>query len=130
MDPLTALRVARSEIAKGDVLGCARIAGIQASKRAAELIPSVLPTRVGGVVIDFTIGEDRIDIEARVHAIDRIGVSMEALTACAVAALTIYDMCKASDRSMTIGGLALVETTGGEAVSWRRDAADEASTNL
>jgi cyclic pyranopterin phosphate synthase len=115
MSPETAASVARNEVAKGDVLGCARIAGIQASKRAAELIPSALPTRVGAVVIEFKVGEDRIDIEARVDAMDRIGVSMEALTACAVAALTIYDMCKASDRSMTIGGLALVETmaTGG-----------------
>jgi cyclic pyranopterin phosphate synthase len=130
MNPSTALSVARSEIAKGDVLGCARIAGIQASKRAAELIPSALPTRVGGVVINFTVGQDRIDIEARVDAIDRIGVSMEALTACAVAALTVYDMCKASDRSMMIGGLALVETTAGEGASWRRAAVDEASTKL
>jgi cyclic pyranopterin phosphate synthase len=130
MRPTTALSVARSEIEKGDVLGCARIAGIQASKRAAELIPTALPTRVGSVVIDFTVGEDRIDIEARVDAIDRIGVSMEALTACAVAALTIYDMCKASDRSMTIGGLALVEATVGESASWRRDATAEAPRDL
>jgi cyclic pyranopterin monophosphate synthase len=116
MNPETARSVARSEIAKGDVLGCARIAGIQASKRAAELIPSALSARVGGVVINFELHEDRIDIETRVDAIDRIGVSMEALTACAVAALTIYDMCKAIDRSMTIGGLALVETTSGGGV--------------
>jgi cyclic pyranopterin phosphate synthase len=129
MNPATALSVARSEVAKGDVLGCARIAGIQASKRAAELIPSSLPTRVGSVVISFTVGEDRIDIEARVEAIDRIGVSMEALTACAVAALTIYDMCKAHDRSMTIGGLALVATRSGDGDSCGRDAIDEAPPN-
>jgi cyclic pyranopterin monophosphate synthase len=130
MNPATARSVARSEVAKGDVLGCARIAGIQASKRAAELIPSVLPTRVGGVVINFEVREDRIDIESRVDAFDRMGVSMEALTACAVAALTIYDMCKAIDRSMTIGALALWEATAGEGVSWRRDASAEAFTNL
>jgi cyclic pyranopterin phosphate synthase len=129
MSPSTARSVARSEIAKGDVLGCARIAGIQAAKRAAELIPSALPTRVGGVVVDFVVGEERIDIEARVDAIDRIGVSMEALTACAVAALTIYDMCKASDRSMTIGGLELVETTTGDDGIWRRNVAEGTSPN-
>jgi cyclic pyranopterin monophosphate synthase len=129
MSPSTARSVARSEIAKGDVLGCARIAGIQAAKRAAELIPSALPTRVGGVVVDFVVGEERIDIEARVDAIDRIGVSMEALTACAVAALTIYDMCKASDRSMTIGGLELVETTTGDDGIWRRNAPEGTSLN-
>jgi cyclic pyranopterin monophosphate synthase len=130
MNPATALRVARSEVAKGDVLGCARIAGIQASKRAAELIPSVLPTRVGGVVITFEVREDRIDIESRVDAVDRVGVSMEALTACAVAALTIYDMCKAIDRSMTIGALALWETTAGEGANWHRDTSAEVFTSL
>jgi cyclic pyranopterin monophosphate synthase len=130
MNPATALLVARSEVAKGDVLGCARIAGIQAAKRAAELIPSSLPTRVGGVVINFEVREDRIDIESRVDAIERVGVSMEALTACAVAALTIYDMCKAIDRSMTIGALALWETTADEGAGWRRDASVAEFTNL
>jgi len=129
MSPATATSVARSEIAKGDVLGCARIAGIQASKRTAELIPSVLPARIGGVVIDFVVGEDRIDIEAHVDAIDRKGVSMEALTACAVAALTIYDMCKAIDRSMTIGGLEVDETPAGDASRRHGDPSGERSSS-
>jgi cyclic pyranopterin phosphate synthase len=81
-------------------------------------------------VINFEVGEDRIDIESRVDAIERVGVSMEALTACAVAALTIYDMCKAIDRSMTIGALALWETTADGGPSWHRDASAEVSTSL
>ena len=108
MEPATASKVAANAIAKGDVLGCARIAGIQAAKRAAELIPSVLPVLVGGVRIEFQVLTDRIEIEAVVEAVDRNGVSMQALTACAVAGLTIYDMCKAIDRSMTLTDLTVL----------------------
>jgi cyclic pyranopterin phosphate synthase len=120
MKAATATKVAANEIAKGDVLGCARIAGIQAAKRAAELIPTTLPVSVGGVLVGFVVGQDHIDIEAVVDAVDRTGVSMQALTACAVAALTIYDMCKALDRSMVIGALALIEESSGDANDWRR----------
>jgi cyclic pyranopterin phosphate synthase len=107
MEAATASKVAANTIAKGDVLGCARIAGIQAAKRASELIPSVLPVLVGGVRIEFRVLADRIEIEAIVEAVDRNGVSMQALTACAVAGLTIYDMCKAIDRSMIVTDLAV-----------------------
>jgi cyclic pyranopterin monophosphate synthase len=120
MQPETTVAIASNAINKGDVLGAARIAGIQAAKRTAELIPLCHPLLVGGVVINFTIGDDSVEVETEVEAVDRTGVEMEALTACAVAALTIYDMCKSADRSMVIGDLCLWEKTGGRSGSWRR----------
>jgi cyclic pyranopterin phosphate synthase len=120
MLPETTEAIASNAINKGDVLGSARIAGIQAAKRTAELIPLCHPLLVGGVVINFTIGDDFVEVEAQVEAVDRTGVEMEALTACAVAALTVYDMCKSSDRSMVIGDLALWEKMGGRSGTWRR----------
>ncbi len=122
MLPETTAKVANNAINKGDVLGTARIAGIQAAKRTPDLIPMCHPLLVGAVHVNFTIGDDHVEIEAQVETVDRTGVEMEALTACAVAALTIYDMCKSSDRSMTIGQLALWEKTGGSSGTWRRAA--------
>jgi cyclic pyranopterin monophosphate synthase len=124
MMPETTVAIASNAINKGDVLGAARIAGIQAAKRTAELIPLCHPLLVGGVIINFTIGDDLVEVEAQVEAVDRTGVEMEALTACAIAALTIYDMCKSADRSMVIGDLALWEKTGGRSGMWRRPAGD------
>ena len=120
MTPDTTSLVASNAIAKGDVLGAARIAGIQASKRTAEMIPLCHPLLVGAVTINFTIGDDHVEVETGVETVDRTGVEMEALTACAVAALTIYDMCKSADRSMVIGELALWEKSGGRSGHWRR----------
>jgi cyclic pyranopterin phosphate synthase len=120
MMPETTVAIASNAINKGDVLGAARIAGIQAAKRTAELIPLCHPLLVGGVIINFTIGDDLVEVEAQVEAVDRTGVEMEALTACAIAALTIYDMCKSADRSMVIGELCLWEKTGGRSGTWRR----------
>jgi cyclic pyranopterin phosphate synthase len=120
MQPETTAMVASNAITKGDVLGVARIAGIQAAKRTADLIPLCHPLLVGAVYVNFTIGDDYVEVEAQVETVDRTGVEMEALTACAVAALTIYDMCKSGDRSMTIGDLALWEKTGGRSGTWRR----------
>jgi cyclic pyranopterin monophosphate synthase len=122
MQPETTSKVASNAITKGDVLGAARIAGIQAAKRTPDLIPLCHPLLVGAVNINFTIGDDHVEIESQVETIDRTGVEMEALTACAVAALTIYDMCKSSDRSMVVGELALWEKTGGRSGHWRRAA--------
>jgi cyclic pyranopterin phosphate synthase len=130
MEPATVGKIASNGIVKGDVLGCARIAGIQASKRAADLIPTVLPVAVGGVVVGFELGPDRIDVEVTVEALDRTGVSMQAMTACAVAALTIYDMCKAVDRSMVIGSLALWEESRGESSAWHRVSPTDRSSTL
>ena len=122
MKPETTAKVASNAITKGDVLGAARIAGIQAAKRTPDLIPLCHPLLVGAVNINFTIGDDHVEVEAQVETVDRTGVEMEALTACAVAALTIYDMCKSGDRSMVIGELALWEKTGGRSGHWRRPA--------
>lgn len=121
MTPDTASLVARGAISKGDVLSVARVAGIQAAKRTSDLIPLCHPLMVGGVYVNFRIEDDFIEIEAQVETVDRTGVEMEALTACSVAALTIYDMCKSSDRSMVIGEIALWEKTGGRSGVYRRD---------
>ena len=120
MAPATTAKVASNAITKGDVLGTARIAGIQAAKRTADLIPMCHPLLVGSVHVNFTIGDDHVEIEAEVETVDRTGVEMEAMTACAVAALTIYDMCKSADRSMEVGQLALWEKSGGSSGQWRR----------
>ncbi len=120
MQPETASLVARGAVSKGDVLAVARVAGIQAAKRTADLIPLCHPLLVGSVFVNFTIDDASIEIEAQVETVDRTGVEMEALTACSVAALTIYDMCKSADRSMTIGDLTLWEKTGGRSGVYRR----------
>jgi len=116
----TAGLVARGAIGKGDVLAVARVAGIQAAKRTADLIPLCHPLLVGSVFVNFTIEDSWIEIEVQVETVDRTGVEMEALTGASVAALTIYDMCKSADRAMTIGDLALWEKTGGRSGVYRR----------
>ena len=105
MGPETAAKVAGHGLAKGDVLGVARIAAIQGAKRTAELIPEVRGSLLGAIEIDFEVGERSVGVLARIESRDGDEVEMEALTACMVAALTIYDMCKAIDRSMTIVAL-------------------------
>ena len=130
MQPETTSLVATNAVTKGDVLAVARVAGIQASKRTPDLIPLCHPLLVGSVYINFNLGDDHIEVESQVETVDRTGVEMEALTACAVAALTIYDMCKSSDRSMTIGELALWEKTGGRSGVWRRPGSDGVAGDL
>ena len=120
----TASKIASGAIAKGDVLAVARVAGIQAAKQTPSLLPLCHPLLVGSVFVNFQIEEHHVEVEAQVETVDRTGVEMEALTACAVAALTIYDMCKSIDRSMTIGELALWEKTGGRSGTYRRPGAD------
>jgi cyclic pyranopterin phosphate synthase len=120
MKPETTVAIANREVTKGDVLAVARVAGIQASKRTSDTIPLCHPLLVGSVSINFEIGDDYIGVESQVETVDRTGVEMEALHACAIAALTIYDMCKSADRGMTIGELALWEKTGGRSGHWRR----------
>jgi cyclic pyranopterin monophosphate synthase len=122
MQPETTGRVASNAVTKGDVLAAARIAGIQAAKQTAQMIPLCHPLLVGSGYVNFNLGDDHVEVEAQVETVDRTGVEMEAMTACAVAALTIYDMCKSSDRSMTIGELALWGKTGGRSGQWRREA--------
>ena len=91
------------------MLAVARIAGIQAAKRTSDMIPLCHPLLVGSVSVTFDIGDDHVEVEVYVETVDRTGVEMEALHACSMAALTIYDMCKSADRGMTIGELALWE---------------------
>jgi len=105
----TSAKIAGQELAKGDVLGVARIAAIQGAKRTAELVPYVQESLLGAITIDFRLDVTAIEIVAHVASRDQNDVEMESLTACMVAALTIYDMCKAVDRSMSIGQLALVD---------------------
>jgi cyclic pyranopterin monophosphate synthase len=124
MEPETTSLVARGAITKGDVLAVARVAGIQAAKRTPDLIPLCHPLLVGSVLINFRIEDNFVEVEAQVETVDRTGVEMEAITACSVAMLTIYDMCKSSDRSMVLGDLALWEKTGGRSGSYRRDPTD------
>jgi cyclic pyranopterin phosphate synthase len=124
MQPDTTSLIARGSMPKGDVLAVARVAGIQAAKRTSDLIPLCHPLLVGAVLVNFRIEDSWIEVEAAVDTVDRTGVEMEALTACAVAALTIYDMCKSMDRSMVISDLALLEKTGGKSGTYRRGPLD------
>ncbi len=120
MEPETVNLIAKGAVQKGDVLAVARIAGIQAAKRTSELIPLCHSVSLGAVVVNFEIADTYIEIESQVDTIDRTGVEMEALTACSVAALTIYDMCKSADRTIAIGDIALWEKTGGRSGPFRR----------
>src|SRR6201986_3272358 len=113
MEPETASKIASGAITKGDVLAVARVAGIQAAKQTSNMLPLCHPLLVGSVYLNFRIEEAHVEVEAQVDTVDRTGVEMEALTACAVAALTIYDMCKSADRTMTVEHLALWEKSGG-----------------
>ena len=124
MQPETTALVARGAVTKGDVLAVARVAGIQAAKRTPDLIPLCHPLLVGSVFVNFTIEDTWIEVESQVDTVDRTGVEMEAMTACAIAALTIYDMCKSADRSMTVGELTLWEKTGGRSGTYRRPGRD------
>ncbi len=128
MEQATTNLVASRAVTKGDVLAVARVAGIQAAKRTSDLLPLCHPLLVGAVVINFDIQDTFIEIEAQVDTFDRTGVEMEALTACSIAALTIYDMCKSADKSMVIGDVALWEKTGGRSGTYRRqNVLDEAT---
>lgn len=108
--------IAANAVPKGDVLNTARLAGIQAAKRTSEWIPLCHPLRLTyiDVTIDPVPGEELVKVTATVKAVDRTGVEMEALTAVAAACLTVYDMCKAVDKRMVIGGIHLVSKEGGK----------------
>ena len=125
MKPETTSLVAKGAVSKGDVLAVARVAGIQAAKRTPDLIPLCHPLLVGSVFVNFVIEDTFVEVEAEVETVDRTGVEMEALTACSVAALTVYDMCKSVDKSMVIGDVALWEKSGGRSGSYRRAVSDD-----
>lgn len=125
MQPATFALIRDGQAAKGDVLGVARIAGIQAAKRTAELIPLCHQIPLTQVRIEFSLHPEsnRVSCEASTRTLERTGVEMEALTAVSVALLTIYDMCKAADRGMVIEGISVVEKAGGKSGHWQSDAA-------
>jgi len=110
----TVQAIKERKIPKGDVLSVANVAGILAAKKTASLIPMCHPLRITSVKIDFELKEDTIIINSKVSAIDRTGVEMEALTAVALSALTIYDMCKGVDREISISRIELIEKKGGK----------------
>ena len=121
MQPETLRLIAEGNAPKGDVLTTAQIAGIMAAKRTHELIPLCHPLPLTQVDVDFEIDESasRIEITATAHCTGKTGVEMEALTAVSVAALTIYDMAKAVEKTMRIGEIRLVRKTGGKSGDWR-----------
>ncbi len=122
MRPETLALIQEGGLPKGDVLAVARVAGIQAAKRTSELIPMCHPLPISGVAIALDpVGDARLRVEATVRTEGRTGVEMEALTAVGVAALTVYDMCKAVDRGMRIEGVRLLEKRGGKSGEWRAE---------
>jgi cyclic pyranopterin monophosphate synthase len=123
MRPETLERVRAGDVAKGDVLATARIAGIMAAKRTAELIPLCHPLALTSVTLDLTCVPEKsaVEITATCRLRGRTGVEMEALTAASVAALTIYDMCKAVDRGMVVTDLRLLRKSGGKSGDWERE---------
>jgi cyclic pyranopterin phosphate synthase len=120
MQPETLALIAAGEMKKGDVLAVARLAGIMAAKRTPDLIPLCHFLALTGIAVDLAIDRKRnaVDIEATCRLVGRTGVEMEALTAVSVAALTVYDMCKAVDRAMTITDIRLTHKRGGKSGSY------------
>jgi cyclic pyranopterin phosphate synthase len=122
MLPATLALIRDRSVAKGDVREVARLAGILAAKKTAELIPLCHPLPLTSVEVSFTFdGDCALRVEATARVFGRTGVEMEALTAVSVAALTVYDMCKAVDRSMTVERVRLEEKSGGKSGDFRRD---------
>ena len=123
MQPATLKLIRDKGLSKGDVLEVARVAGIQAAKRTGELIPLCHPLPITAASVDFSFeGDDLVHIEATVRIFGRTGVEMEALTAVSVAALTVYDMCKAVDKGITIERIRLEAKTGGKSGPFERGA--------
>jgi cyclic pyranopterin phosphate synthase len=116
----TAASVAANELKKGDVLATARVAGIQAARQMTSLLSTLHPVVVDMVFVDFFVAHTHVDVEVSAGAAVRSGVEIGALTAVTAAALTIYDMCKSIDRTMTIGEVALWEVSGGDMATWHR----------
>ena len=121
MRPETLSMIVEGRAPKGDVLAVARIAGIQAAKRTAELIPLCHPLPLTSVTVDLVAEESAVRITAAAETDGKTGVEMEALTAASVAALALYDMCKAIDRGMEISTIRLLEKSGGASGTWTRE---------
>ena len=131
MQPATLAIIRSGSASKGDVLGIARIAAIQASKRTSELIPLCHPVALTRVSAEFAIdvAQNAVHCAVTTECLGRTGVEMEALTATAVALLTIYDMCKAVDRGMRIGNVRLLEKSGGKSGHWVTSEATNATAS-
>jgi cyclic pyranopterin monophosphate synthase len=121
MLPATASLIRSGGAKKGDVLGVARIAGIMAAKRTAELIPLCHPLPISAVSLELSVAEDAVEIAATVQTTGQTGVEMEAMTAASVAALTVYDMCKSVDRGMRVEALRLTHKAGGKSGEFVQD---------
>jgi cyclic pyranopterin phosphate synthase len=126
MSPQLVNAIQAGGIAKGDVLGVARLAGIMAAKRTSDLIPLSHPLAIHHVTVDFELDPvaGRVAVTCTVRAFERTGIEMEAMTGASLAALTIYDMCKGNDKSITIGEIKLLFKEGGKSGVYRRSAAD------
>ncbi len=122
MSPTALAAVRDVSAAKGDVLAVARIAGITAAKKTADLIPLCHPLPLTGVTVDFTLEDGGVRVEASASTTWGTGVEMEALTAASIALLTIYDMVKAIDKAMTLSGVRLLKKTGGKSGEWHAPA--------
>jgi len=122
MKPETLQLILKNEIPKGDVLAVARVAGIMAAKRTDEIIPMCHPINISSVGIEFISDRkrNRLDIRSKVRVSGQTGVEMEALNAVAIAALTIYDMCKAVDKEMVVSDIMLIEKKGGKSGTFKR----------
>ena len=123
MQPTTVARIREGRVEKGDVLAAARLAGVMATKRTPDLIPLCHPIALTGVTVEVSLDEGGAAVRAEVKTLDRTGVEMEALTAAATAALTIYDMVKSVDRGMVIESVQLEHKAGGRTGTWDRGTA-------
>ena len=121
MLPATFELIASGRALKGDVIGIARIAAIQGAKRTADLVPLCHPLPITRVAVDFELDRDASEVRctAQVETLGRTGVEMEALTAVQIGLLTVYDMCKAADRGMVMGGIRVLEKSGGKSGHWQ-----------
>ncbi|CAM3334183.1 MULTISPECIES: cyclic pyranopterin monophosphate synthase MoaC [Brevibacillus] len=121
MEPETLARIREGRVAKGDVLAVAQVAGVMAAKKTWEIIPMCHPLPLTGIDICFSFADEQtLEIEATVKTTGKTGVEMEALTAASVAALTVYDMCKAMDKAMSIESTSLLSKTGGKSGDFKR----------
>ena len=120
MKPATVRRIVQGKVEKGDVLAAAQLAGVMAAKRTPDVIPLCHPISLSGVEVEVWTRGAGVDVRTEVKTVDRTGVEMEALTAAAAAALTVYDMCKSVDRGMVVESLQLEHKSGGRTGTWQR----------
>jgi cyclic pyranopterin monophosphate synthase len=120
MKPATVRRIVQGDVEKGDVLAAAQLAGVMAAKHTPDFIPLCHPIALSGVEVEVWTRGAGVDVRTEVKTVDRTGVEMEALTAAAAAALTVYDMCKSVDRGMVVESLQLEHKSGGRTGTWER----------